>query len=141
MRKNKPKNYILIPDSVAQNLKDHEYLVDELLTFFNFINDIDFEEVNSNENIDENLETLREEFSIISQTYGKLRQEYGVINFQGNELFTRNTVTGIKLGLMMGKLERAKSIWGPQISLDYDAAKDLILHFTDRYLFKNDEED
>ena len=139
--KRKLKNYILIPDSVAQNLKDHEYLVNELLTFFNFINDIDFDEVNSKENLPETLDELSEEFSKICQTYGKLRQEYGVINFHGNELFTRNTVTGIKLGLMMGKLERAESIWGPQLSLDYDAAKDLILHFTDRYLFKQEEED
>ena len=138
--KRKQKNYILIPDSVAQKLVDHEYLVDELLTFFNFINDVDFGEVYSKDNLAETLDELREEFSNISQTYGKLRQEYGVINFQGNELFTRNTVTGIKLGLMMGKLERAKSIWGPQLSLDYDAAKELILHFTDRYLFKKEEE-
>ena len=141
MMKRKPKNYILIPDSVAQQLKDHEYLVDELLTFFSFINEIDFEELSRMENISETLEKLREEFSVISQTYGKLRQEYGVVNFQGNELFTRNTVTGIKLGLMMGKLERAKSIWGPQLSLDYDAAKNLILHFTDRYLFKKEIEE
>ncbi len=140
MMRRKPKNYILIPDSVAQNMQDHEYLVNELLTFFNFISEIDFEEVKSKENLSESLDNLREEFSIISQTYGKLRQEYGVINFQGNELFTRNTVTGIKLGLMMGKLERAKSIWGTQLSLDYTAAQDLILHFTDRYLFKKDEE-
>ena len=138
--KRKQKNYILIPDSVAQKMVVHEYLVDELLTFFNFINDVDFDEVYSKNNLAETLDELREEFSNISQTYGKLRQEYGVINFQGNELFTRNTVTGIKLGLMMGKLERAKSIWGPQLSLDYDAAKELILHFTDRYLFKKEEE-
>ena len=138
--KRKQKNYILIPDSVAQKMVVHEYLVDELLTFFNFINDVDFDEVYSKDNLAETLDELREEFSNISQTYGKLRQEYGVINFQGNELFTRNTVTGIKLGLMMGKLERAKSIWGPQLSLDYDAAKELILHFTDRYLFKKEEE-
>ena len=140
MIKRKSKNYILIPDSVSQKLNDHEHLIDELLTFFDFINDIDFDEVSSKDNLAETLDDLREEFSKISQTYGKLRQEYGVINFQGNELFTRNTVTGIKLGLMMGKLERAKSIWGPQLSLDYDAAKELILHFTDRYLFKKEEE-
>ncbi|MCK4972849.1 MAG: hypothetical protein KAS52_05980, partial [Candidatus Heimdallarchaeota archaeon] len=62
-------------------------------------------------------------------------------NFHGNELFTRNTLTGLKLGLVMGKLERAKSIWGEQLTLNYDDAKELIQYFFDRYLKKSEDDD
>ena len=76
MMKRKPTNYVLIPDTVAQNLKDHEFLINELLSYFKFINNIDFEEIDSKENLPETLDELREEFSIISQTYGKLRNSF-----------------------------------------------------------------
>ena len=68
-------------------------------------------------------------------------QEYGVVNFKGSELFTRNTLTGLKLGLLMGKLKRVKSIWGDKLNVDYNAAKELIQHFANRYLLKRDEEE
>ncbi len=138
--KRKTKNYLLIPDKFAQNFDDLEFIIDELIVYFNFLNEIDFEELRQMTSLHDSLDKIREEFSNICQVYGKLRQEYGVIYFQGNELFTRNTVTGIKLGLLVGKLERAKSIWGSDLSLDYEAAKELINHFTTRYLFKKDDE-
>ncbi|MCK4849476.1 MAG: hypothetical protein KAT16_10640, partial [Candidatus Heimdallarchaeota archaeon] len=89
---------------------------------------------------DQSVDETTEEYNQICQQFGKVMQEYGVVNFRGNELFTRNTVTGLKLGLLMGKLERAKSMWGDKLNLDYQAARKLIQHFSDRYLIKKEED-
>ena len=99
-----------------------------------------FEELKKKDNLEKELDEVNKEFNQISQIYGKLRQEYGVIHFEANELYTRNTLTGLKLGMLMKKLEKAKSIWGPKLSLDYDSAKEIIKHYSDRYLLKREEE-
>ena len=136
----KSKYNIWIPDQTAEEILDLEDFIDNLIIYYQFLNSFNFDEVKYMKNLDSKVRETTEEYSRISQEYGKIIQEYGVINFRGNELFTRNTVTGLKLGLIMGKLEHAKAIWGDRLNLDYHAAKELIQHFSDRYLTKKDEE-
>ena len=136
----KRKFNIWVPDSTAETIPDIVDLVEQLLYYFPYIFKVDLEELKKKDNLEKELEEVNKEFNQISQIYGKLRQEYGVIHFEANELYTRNTLTGLKLGMLMKKLERAKSIWGDKLSLDYEAAKELILHYSDRYLLKREEE-
>ncbi|MCE7739119.1 MAG: hypothetical protein KAU62_11120 [Candidatus Heimdallarchaeota archaeon] len=136
----KRKFNIWIPDSTAESIPDLVDLVEQLLYYFPYIFKVDLEELKKKDNLEKELEEVNKEFNQISQIYGKLRQEYGVIHFEANELYTRNTLTGLKLGMLMKKLEKAKSIWGPKLSLDYDSAKEIIKHYSDRYLLKREEE-
>lgn len=136
----KRKFNIWIPDSTAESIPDLVDLVEQLLYYFPYIFKVDLEELKKKDNLEKELEEVNKEFNQISQVYGKLRQEYGVIHFEANELYTRNTLTGLKLGMLMKKLERAKSIWGPKLSLDYESAKEIIRHYSDRYLLKREEE-
>jgi hypothetical protein len=135
----KQKFTVLIPDETYELFSDIEEVIDRLIEHYKFISEIDYKELKEGTVVERELDEITEEFGHISQDHGKLMQEYGVLNFSGNELYTRNTVTGIKLGLLMGKLERAQSIWGTQLSLNYDEAKKLIQHFADRYLLKKEE--
>lgn len=138
--KKKQTFYIHIPDNIAEKITSVETVLDTLFSNFMFLENLEMDDLTNENNLENQLNKLTEEFNTKSQIYGKLRQEYGVLNFHGNELFTRNTLTGLKLGLVMGKLEKAKSIWGNQLSLDYDAAKELIQYFYDRYLKKKEDE-
>ncbi|MHA1552252.1 MAG: hypothetical protein ACTSUP_04525 [Candidatus Heimdallarchaeaceae archaeon] len=132
---------IHLPDTISEQIDDIENIVDHFLSNYKYLVNLELDDLTNEENLEQELDKFSEEFNQISQIYGKLRQEYGVLNFHGNELFTRNTLTGLKLGLVMGKLERAKSIWGEQLTLDYDAAKELIQYFFDRYLKKSEDDD
>ncbi|MHA1222487.1 MAG: hypothetical protein ACTSSG_00985 [Candidatus Heimdallarchaeaceae archaeon] len=139
--KSKKRYQLMIPDSFSDKFNNFEDFVDQLFYYYDYLSKVDINQIVYDENLDDKLEEISQEFSKVSQKYGKLKQEYGILNFKGNELFTRNTLTGLKLGLLMNKLERAKSIWGSQIRLSYEEAKELILHFTNRYLFKKEEEE
>ena len=136
---NKKKFRILIPDASQEKISNVEDMVNQLLDYYIYIQDLDNADLTDSEKLNVNLDRISAEYNELCQDYGKLMQEYGVLNFQGSELFTRNTITGLKLGLLMNKLERAKSIWGEQLSLEYDSAKEIIQHFADRYLMKKDE--
>lgn len=136
---NKKKFRILIPDTSLEKISNIEDMVDQLLDYYIYIQDLDNADLTDTEKLNLNLDRISAEYNELCQDYGKLMQEYGVLNFQGSELFTRNTITGLKLGLLMNKLERARSIWGDQLNLDYDSAKEIIQHFADRYLMKKDE--
>lgn len=136
----KRKFNIWVPDSTADAIPDLVDLVEQLLYYFPYIFKVDLEELKKKDNLEIELEEVNKEFNQISQIYGKLRQEYGVIHFEANELYTRNTLTGLKLGMLMKKLVRAKSIWGDKLSLDYESAKEMIIHYSDRYLLKREEE-
>jgi hypothetical protein len=136
----KRKFNIWVPDSTADAIPDLVDLVEQLLYYFPYIFKVDLEELKKKDNLEKELEEVNKEFNQISQIYGKLRQEYGVIHFEANELYTRNTLTGLKLGMLMKKLVRAKSIWGDKLSLDYESAKEMIIHYSDRYLLKREEE-
>lgn len=137
----KNKYRILIPDTTFDKVSDMVDMVNQLFDYYVYIQDLDGVDLYDTEKLNTNLDKLSAEFNELSQVYGKLMQEYGVLNFQGSELFTRNTITGLKLGLLMHKLERARSIWKNQLNLDYDTAKEIIQHFANRYLMKKNEED
>jgi hypothetical protein len=136
----KRKFNVWIPDSTADSHPDLTELVDQLIYYFPYLMKVDCEELKKNKNLEQELEEVNKEFFQISQVHGKLRQEYGVVHFEANELYTRNTLTGLKLGMLMKKLDRAKSIWGEKLNLDYNSAKELIHHYSDRYLLKKEEE-
>jgi len=136
---NKKKYRILIPDITFDKVSDVEDMVDQLLDYYAYIQNLSEADLSDIEELNENLDRISAEYNELCQDYGKLMQEYGVLNFQGSELFTRNTITGLKLGLLMNKLERARSIWGDQLNLEYDSAKEIIQHFADRYLMKKEE--
>ncbi len=138
----KKQNFnVHIPDTISEQIDNIENIVDNFLSNYMYLENVELDDLTNEENLEKEFNKLSEEFNKISQTYGKLRQEHGVLNFHGNELFSRNTLTGLKLGLVMGKLERAKSIWGDQLSLDYNAAKELIQYFFERYLKKSEDDD
>ncbi|NPD88968.1 MAG: hypothetical protein HGN29_09590 [Asgard group archaeon] len=135
----KKKYRILIPDTTIDIVSDVEDMVTQLLDYYVYIQDLEDADLSDSEKLNADLDQISAEYNELCQDYGKLMQEYGVLNFQGSELFTRNTITGLKLGLLMNKLERAKSIWGEQLNLNYDSAKEIIQHFADRYLMKKED--
>ena len=136
----KRKFNIWIPDSTAESIPDLTDLVDQLIYYFPYLMKVDCEELKKKQDLEKEYDEVNAEFFQISQVHGKLRQEYGVVHFEANELYTRNTLTGLKLGMLMKKLDRAKSIWGEKLNLDYDSAKEMIKHYSDRYLLKRDDE-
>ena len=137
----KNKYRILIPDATFDKVSDVENMVNQLLDYYVYIQDLEEADLSDSEKLNDNLDRISTEYNELCQEYGKLMQEFGVLNFQGSELFTRNTITGLKLGLLMHKLERARSIWGNQLNLDYETAKEIIQHFANRYLMKKNEAD
>jgi len=136
----KVKYNIWIPDKTADIFLDLEEFVDQLILFYPFLNKVKIEELRVMKDLDKQVEETTEEYSNLCQQYGKILQEFGVVNFRSSELFTRNTITGLKLGLLMGKLKRAKTLWGDKLNIDFNAARDLIQHFSDRYLMKEENE-
>ncbi|OLS32739.1 MAG: hypothetical protein HeimAB125_05900 [Candidatus Heimdallarchaeota archaeon AB_125] len=136
----KRKFNIWIPDSTAESTPDLTDLVDQLIYYYPYLMKVDCEELKKKKDLEKESDEVNAEFFQISQVHGKLRQEYGVVHFEANELYTRNTLTGLKLGMLMKKLNRAKSIWGEKLNLDYDSAKEMIKHYSDRYLLKKEEE-
>ncbi|MCG3227224.1 MAG: hypothetical protein H7645_09905 [Candidatus Heimdallarchaeota archaeon] len=135
------KYRILIPDTTIDKVSDMEDMVDQLFDYYIYIQDLAEADLSDSERLNNDLDGISAEYNELCQDYGKLMQEYGVLNFHGSELFTRNTITGLKLGLLMNKLERAKGMWGDQLTLDYDSARKIIQHFADRYLLKKEIED
>lgn len=139
MGKNKDMTLSLPAKFVSDNT-NLENVADEIIKYASLLVKDNFEQIIRDDCSDEVLDPLYEQYYTLSKVYGKYRQEHGVIYFEGNELFTRNTLTGLKLSLVMRKLKRARSIWGEQLTLDYDSAKELIEHFSRRYLTKGEEE-
>lgn len=116
-------------------------LIDDIIEYFTVLKDANIATVLSDSSTEDNLQSLEEEYFERNKIYSKLRQEYGKLNFQVNELFTRNTMTGLKLGLLRSKLIQAKSKWEGNIALDFDAAMKLIDHFAETYLLKRSLEE
>ncbi len=139
MGKNKDMT-LSIPEKFVNDNTNLENVADEIIKYASLLVKDNFDQIIQDDCSDEVLDPLYEQYYTLSKVYGKYRQEHGVIYFEGNELFTRNTLTGLKLSLVMRKLKRARSIWGEQLTLDYDSAKELIEHFSRRYLTKEEEE-
>jgi len=137
----KKKYRLLIPDVSFNKFEDVEDIIDHLIDFYPYLQMVSETNNTDLKNLDKELEKLSTEYNELCQVYGKLMQEYGVYNFQGSELFTRNTITGLKLGLLMNKLQRVRRIWGDQFTLDYEAAREIIQKFADRYLMKKEIEE
>ncbi|MHA1685610.1 MAG: hypothetical protein ACTSYD_04285 [Candidatus Heimdallarchaeaceae archaeon] len=135
------KYKIDVPEDYSKNiLIPISDLVDEILELYDLLNEADFNKLLNLPHSEEELNKLEEEYFEQSKIYSKLRQEYGQLNYQANELFTRNTITGLKLGLLRSKLFQAKKKWEGNIALDFDAALRLIDHFAEVYLLKRELE-
>lgn len=139
MSKNKDLT-LSLPENFVSDNTNIENVADDIIKYASLLVNSNLNQIIKDDCSDEVLDPLYEQYYTLSKIYGKYRQEHGVIYFEGNELFTRNTLTGLKLSLVMRKLNRARSIWGDQLTLDYDSAKELIEHFSRRYLTKDEEE-
>ena len=140
MSKNKDMT-LSLPEKFVSDNTNLENVAEDIIKYASLLVNDNLDQIIKGDCSDEVLDPLYEQYYTLSKVYGKYRQEHGVIYFEGNELFTRNTLTGLKLSLVMRKLRRARSIWGDQLSLDYDSAKELIEHFSRRYLTKDEEEE
>ena len=78
-------------------------------------------------------------FTDLSKKYSDLFKEYALIKLKANELYERNRVVALTMGLVRQKLMNMKET-GIEAPLDYDIAIAKIEHFIYRYLTKRQDE-
>jgi hypothetical protein len=78
-------------------------------------------------------------FTEMSKKYSDLFKEYALIKLKANELYERNRVVALTMGLVRQKLINMKET-GIVAPLDYDIAIAKIEHFIYRYLTKKQDE-
>jgi hypothetical protein len=78
-------------------------------------------------------------FTKMSKKYSDLFKEYALIKLKANELYERNRVVALTMGLVRQKLINMKET-GIDAPLDYDIAIAKIEHFIYRYLTKKQDE-
>ncbi len=78
-------------------------------------------------------------FTELSKKYSDLFKEYALIKLKANELYERNRVIALTVGLVRQRLIAMKED-GIEAPLDYDIAVAKIEHFIYRYLTKQQDE-
>ncbi|MHA1954348.1 MAG: hypothetical protein ACW96U_10420 [Candidatus Heimdallarchaeaceae archaeon] len=78
-------------------------------------------------------------FTELSKKYSELFGEYALIKLKANELYERNRVIALTVGLVRQRLISMKES-GIDAPLDYDIAIAKIEHFIYRYLTKQQDE-
>lgn len=78
-------------------------------------------------------------FTEMSKKYSDLFKEYALIKLKANELYERNRVVALTMGLVRQKLINMKES-EKDAPLDYDVAIAKIEHFIYRYLTKKQDE-
>ncbi len=91
------------------------------------------DDLNEKRNEDEKI------FTEMSKKYSDLFKEYALIKMKANELYERNRVVALTMGLVRQKLINMKET-GKYAPLDYDVAIAKIEHFIYRYLTKKQDE-
>ena len=91
------------------------------------------EDINEKKNKDET------EFTEISKNYSTLFQEYALIRLKANELYERNRVIALTLGILRQKLMlfKEKEL---EIPLDLEKAIETIEYFIYRYITKKQDD-
>ncbi len=91
----------------------------------------------------ENIYTKRtedeQEFNSKSKVYSSLFQEYALIRLKANELYERNRVVALTMGLLRHKLIELKEE-GVELPIDYDEAIERVEYFIYRYLTKKQDD-
>ena len=91
------------------------------------------EDVKENKNKDE------KEFTEISKNYSTLFQEYALIRLKANELYERNRVIALTLGILRQKLLLFKES-DREIPLDLEKAIETVEYFIYRYITKKQDD-
>ena len=89
--------------------------------------------------IKEHTRQSKEEFDPLSREYSNLFKEYAQIKLRANELYYRNRVVALTMGLLRQKLMRLKSS-NVALPLDYDKAIEKVEYFIYRYITKKQDD-
>ena len=79
------------------------------------------------------------EFTEISKNYSTLFQEYALIRLKANELYERNRVIALTLGILRQKLLLFKES-GREIPIDLEKAIETVEYFIYRYITKKQDD-
>ena len=119
--------------------EDESILVSDLAYYLYFLDVIPEELINWNL---EDLSKKREEdeniFNDLSHKYSNLFKEYALIKLKANELYERNRVVALTMGLLRQRLIELKSS-GRELPLDYDESIEKVEYFIYRYLTKKQD--
>ena len=77
-------------------------------------------------------------FNELSHKYSNLFKEYALIKLKANELYERNRVVALTMGLLRQKLIELKTR-GIELPLNYDDSIELVEYFIYRYLTKKQD--
>ncbi|MCE7743276.1 MAG: hypothetical protein GOP50_12570 [Candidatus Heimdallarchaeota archaeon] len=77
-------------------------------------------------------------FTELSKEYSGLFQDYALIRLKANELYERNRVIALTLGILRLKLIQLKES-GRELPIDYDEAIEKVEYFIYRYLTKKQD--
>ena len=91
------------------------------------------------EDIKEKKNKDEKEFTEISKNYSTLFQEYALIRLKANELYERNRVIALTLGILRQKLMLFKEK-GLEIPLDLEKAIETVEYFIYRYITKKQDD-
>jgi FtsZ-binding cell division protein ZapB len=91
------------------------------------------------EDIKEKKNKDEKEFTEISKNYSTLFQEYALIRLKANELYERNRVVALTLGILRQKLLQYKEA-GRAVPLDLEKAIETVEYFIYRYITKKQDD-
>ncbi len=120
------ENELILSSDLAYYLYYLDVIPDELAEW-------EIEDIKERKNNDE------KEFTEISKNYSTLFQEYALIRLKANELYERNRVVALTLGILRQKLMLFKEK-GREIPLDLEKAIETVEYFIYRYITKKQDD-
>ncbi len=120
------ENEMILASDLAYYLYYLDVIPDELAEW-------KIEDINDKKNKDE------KEFTEISKNYSTLFQEYALIRLKANELYERNRVVALTLGILRQKLLKYKEA-GRDVPLDLEKAIETVEYFIYRYITKKQDD-
>jgi hypothetical protein len=120
------ENEMILASDLAYYLYYLDVIPDELAEW-------KIEDINDKKNKDE------KEFTEISKNYSTLFQEYALIRLKANELYERNRVVALTLGILRQKLLKHKEA-GRDVPLDLEKAIETVEYFIYRYITKKQDD-
>lgn len=120
------ENEMILASDLAYYLYYLDTIPDELAEW-------EIKDINEKKNKDE------KEFTEISKNYSTLFQEYALIRLKANELYERNRVVALTLGILRQKLLKYKEA-GRDVPLDLEKAIETVEYFIYRYITKKQDD-